>query len=335
MASFKIEPSSTPQSFMQNILSDARAALKVSRISVWILKKTDNEQFIECIANTDWLSIGTPEILPTLYKKNFPTYFESIEFGGAICAHDAETDPRTKEFLEPYLKPENIKSMLDTPIFSDGVAIGVVCCEQKLQPRKWKFEEVQIAELIADCCTFRLMAHKESLLENKLKDLVFLDDLTHVHNRRYFFESISSVISRHKREDSPLSIAMLDLDDFKRMNDNYGHALGDEVLKHFTKMVRKTLRAEDVFCRFGGEEFVILFQNQSQEQALIAIERSLKIINTKPFAINNKEYPYSFSAGIAEVDLYKPIEDSIKVADERLYKAKSSGKNCIKAEIKS
>jgi len=328
-ASLMVDLSSPPQSFMETILCEARVALRVSRISVWILKKIDNQKVIECIANTDWLSTGAPEILPTLYKKDFPTYFDNIEFGEAICAHDAETDNRTKEFLEPYLKPENIKSMLDTPIFSDGSTIGVVCCEQKEQQREWTFEEVQFAELIADCCTFRLMAHKQAMLEAQLKNLVFLDDLTDIHNRRYFFDSLPSVISKHKRENSPLSIAILDLDNFKGINDNHGHALGDELLKHFTNLVKKTLRTEDIFCRFGGEEFVILFQNQSIEQAVIAVNRSLEIVNARPLRVADKEYPFSFSAGVTRADLNKPISYSLTIADKCLYKAKSIGKNCI------
>jgi len=328
-ASLMVDPSSSPQSFMETILCEARVALRVSRISVWIIKNIDNQKVIECIANTDWLATGAPEILPTLHKRDFPTYFDNIEFGEAISAHDAETDNRTKEFLEPYLKPENIKSMLDTPIFSDGSTIGVVCCEQKEQQREWNFEEVQFAELIADCCTFRLMTHKQAMLEGQLKNLVFLDDLTHIYNRRYFFESLPSVISRHTRENSPLSIAILDLDNFKGINDNHGHAVGDELLKHFTKLVKKTLRTEDIFCRFGGEEFVILFQNQSQEQAVIAVNRALELFNARPLKVGNKEYSYSFSAGVTKVDLNKPISCSLKIADECLYKAKGLGKNRI------
>ncbi len=219
--------------------------------------------------------------------------------------------------------------MLDTIIYSNGLPIGIVCCEQKKNKRIWQYEEIQFAELIADCCTYRLMERKQAKLEIELEKLAFLDDLTQTNNRRYFFKTVPTIISLHKRENSPLSIAILDLDDFKNLNDTHGHTVGDAMLEHFAKVVTRTLRIEDVFCRYGGEEFIILFQNQSVKQAVVAIERTLQLVENSLLDFEDNTYSITFSAGITDVNLNEPINDSIKLADDALYKAKNLGKNRI------
>ncbi|WP_286233398.1 sensor domain-containing diguanylate cyclase [Thalassotalea sediminis] len=322
MASLKVDLTSPIHVFMKDILHEAQQVLNVSRITVWLLKPKK----LVCVANTDWHQSEVPSELPILLKQDYPAYFDAIKFGEAIIANNATTDQRTLEFNETYLKPQNIKSMLDTIIFENGFPAGVVCCEQTKRLRKWKKHEVHFAEVLADCCSYRFKAKEQAALEDKLTNMAFLDDLTQTYNRRFFFNSIDKVISLHSRVKAPLAIAMLDLDNFKAINDNLGHDGGDKVLKHFSTLTKHTIRTEDLFCRFGGEEFIVVFQHKTARQAYIVIERLRTMLKEQPVIIDNHEFPFSFSAGICQVMLKQPINESIKKADIALYKAKNNGK---------
>lgn len=325
----KVDFSAPVQVFMWQVLQDSLETLDVSRISVWLLNTDPINNILECVANTDWGVNGTPDELPYLTEGDYPRYFEAIEFGAPIVANNALTDHRTIDFTDTYLKTENIKSMLDTIIFSEGKPIGVVCFEQKVTFREWNSYEVFFAELIADCCTYRFMAQKQSKLEEKLLNLVFYDELTGVYNRRYFFDTIDKTISLHVRKSLPLSIGFIDLDNFKSINDTYGHQTGDKVLKEFTKIAQTSLRREDLIFRFGGEEFIVVFQGVGvidAKNALIRLQSSVKtiLINHDIEALN-----FTFSAGVVELTERSSIKNVIKQADKLLYKAKKEGKNRV------
>lgn len=315
--------------FMLDILNHAHDVLDVSRISIWLLKEAETGKQLECVTSTDWNDNNIPEVAPALNEADFPAYFQAIEHGLPIIAHNAETDERTHEFLIPYLIPNNIKSMLDTIIYNNGTPSGVVCCEQMGDFRKWQREEVHFAEVLSDCCTYRFMAQKQAKLEYKLEQMVFIDDLTKLYNRRYFFDAIENLCSYHCRNHIPLSIAIIDLDNFKVINDNHGHLAGDKILKSFAAISVNIMRREDTICRYGGEEFIITFLGLSVEKAKAATDRILEKVIQSPVIYDNIEIPYSFSAGVCEIDCKLPITASIKNADAALYKAKELGKKRV------
>lgn len=325
----KVDYSAPVQVFMWQVLQDSLETLDVSRISVWLLNSDPEKSILECVANTDWGVNDIPKDLPYLTKSDYPRYFEAIEFGAPIIADNAHTDHRTIDFTYTYLKTENIKSMLDTIIFSEGSPIGVVCFEQKANFREWNRDEVYFAELIADCCTYRFMAQKQAKLEDKLVNLVFYDELTGVYNRRYFFDAIERTISLHVRKSLPLTIGFIDFDNFKSINDTYGHQAGDEVLKGFSKIAQTFLRREDLIFRFGGEEFVIVFQGVNVIEAKNALVRLQSGVKTMLINHGNKALNFTFSAGVVEVHKKLSIKDVIKQADKLLYKAKKEGKNRV------
>jgi len=151
------------------------------------------------------------------------------------------------------------------------------------------------------------------------KHLSVEDSLTGVYNRTYLeynFEKIYNVFAVK-------SIAMLDIDFFKKVNDTYGHQTGDEVLKYFANLIKNTLRKDDIVIRYGGEEFLIFMPNSSKEEANIILTK-IKVLLKKA---NNKPLDFTFSAGVA--DEGDTLAEMIKKADERLYKAKESGRDKI------
>ncbi|MEO7579336.1 MAG: GGDEF domain-containing protein, partial [Massilia sp.] len=173
---------------------------------------------------------------------------------------------------------------------------------------------------------------KINALEAKLRhmsELVREDQLTGSLNRRGLDDVFERETARSDRRGTPLCIAMLDLDDFKRLNDTYGHQAGDGALKHLVKIVKETLRSMDVIARFGGEEFLILLPETTVEAAAMTMTRLQRELTKHFFLHDNEKVLITFSAGVA---LRQPNEEQgalVKRADQAMYQAKQSGKNRV------
>ncbi|WP_413456894.1 GGDEF domain-containing protein [Herbaspirillum huttiense] len=173
----------------------------------------------------------------------------------------------------------------------------------------------------------RIQALEQQL--QQMGELVREDQLTGSLNRRGMDESLDREIANALRRETPLCVALLDLDDFKRINDTHGHATGDEVLVHLVQVIRETLRKLDVIARFGGEEFVILMPETSAQDAVQIITRVQRELTKRIFMHESQRLLITFSAGVA---VYQPGESQaelLKRTDVALYKAKNAGKNRI------
>lgn len=156
------------------------------------------------------------------------------------------------------------------------------------------------------------------------------DDLTESYNKRYFMDRLSSeyyFASRHAR---PLSLAMLDIDHFKVVNDQYGHPAGDQVLKDLVTILKRSIRGDDVVARYGGEEFGVIMREIEAQGAFISMERIRRSVEAHVFRHDEKEIRVTVSVGIATFDMDNPVTDFeslIKQADQYLYRAKELGRN--------
>lgn len=161
----------------------------------------------------------------------------------------------------------------------------------------------------------------------QMSELAREDPLTGSLNRRGLDDVFEREQARAKRRGTPLCIALLDMDDFKQLNDTHGHGAGDEALIHVVKIIKETLRTMDVIGRFGGEEFLVVLPDTSLEDAMSVVARLKKELTKRIFMHNNQRLLITFSAGVA---LSAPGEDPksvLKRADAALYQAKKAGKN--------
>ncbi|MDB5776475.1 MAG: hypothetical protein JWP38_2608 [Herbaspirillum sp.] len=181
-------------------------------------------------------------------------------------------------------------------------------------------QEVQKAEARVQSLETQLM---------QMSELVREDQLTGSLNRRGLDDTLSREIAAANRRNTPLCIALLDLDDFKRLNDTHGHSVGDEALVHLVKVVKDTLRKLDVIARFGGEEFLIVLPETSPKEAMMTITRVQRELTKRIFMHNREKLLITFSAGIALLSYGEGQSELIKRADTALYQAKHAGKNRI------
>ncbi|SCY52261.1 GGDEF domain-containing protein [Alkaliphilus peptidifermentans] len=152
------------------------------------------------------------------------------------------------------------------------------------------------------------------------------DALTGIYNKAKFNDEIKRWVQISNRYNTPLSLVMFDIDDFKKTNDKYGHLIGDKVLVSITNIVLKNLRQTDVFARWGGEEFVILMPNTQVEQAVDITERLRLIVFDNP--VDEVEH-ISCSFGVVELTYNDDVDTFLHRADQNLYSAKNSGKNLV------
>ncbi len=170
----------------------------------------------------------------------------------------------------------------------------------------------------------------ESLYNEELYSLSTTDGLLGIPNRRYLMTALEKEISRSRRHRHDLSIMMIDIDFFKKVNDTYGHLAGDAALKHLVRLIRENTRKEELLCRFGGEEFVLVLPETGPSSANTVAEKLRQIVQDTPLIFDGEEIAFTISIGVATWDdRLKTTENLIKKADERLYLAKTSGRNRV------
>jgi len=162
-----------------------------------------------------------------------------------------------------------------------------------------------------------------------LEKLASVDPLTNCLNRRKFEELSNLEMQRSSRYSTPLSFLMLDIDHFKTINDTYGHAIGDDVLKYFSSVCLKLARATDVVARVGGEEFIIMLPETDEKGAFIFAERVREEIYNSILTIDGHTIKYTVSIGISSLDSDRDSAVSmiLQRADAAMYEAKESGRN--------
>lgn len=162
----------------------------------------------------------------------------------------------------------------------------------------------------------------------KVRDAATQDYLTKLYNRRYFFEVGTKLFENAKREHLSLSIAIIDIDHFKKVNDTYGHDCGDAVIKSVANILGSSFRSSDVVARYGGEEFCVITTNASAEDSFEIFEKVRKKIEALEVTLNEKTIKVTISTGV-KAGIKKTLEDTLKEADELLYEAKESGRNRV------
>ena len=166
-------------------------------------------------------------------------------------------------------------------------------------------------------------------LKQKLQEISIRDGLTNIYNRRYLDEQLSILFSRANRYNQSLSLAIIDVDNFKKINDTFSHQIGDEILKFVANILVSDLRESDLAGRYGGEEFVLLLPETSLNQARIVCERKRHKIANYDWSFISPELRVTVSIGIADKVNIKSYQEQLQIADERLYIAKRSGKNQV------
>ena len=182
-----------------------------------------------------------------------------------------------------------------------------------------KFQELNV----------RINANLDLLdLFERTKDLANRDYLTGSYNRRFFYESAKAILDKNRRKEMAVAVAMLDIDNFKKINDTYGHDVGDVAIKEIARILNKHLRASDLVARFGGEEYAILLEDIPLKDCEALFEKIRRCFEENKIAYSGVQFSYTVSIGVVYAKNYH-IDQLLKCSDEALYEAKEGGRNRV------
>jgi diguanylate cyclase (GGDEF)-like protein len=196
-------------------------------------------------------------------------------------------------------------------------------------------DKIQIGDTVI--LKFSYADSLEESFQQRLYQSAVRDPLTGLYNRRYMVDRLESDLSYVARHSGPLGLALIDIDHFKRVNDTYGHLVGDQVLASVAELMAGAIRNEDLLARYGGEEFVIVCRGNTEEQMLLLLNRLRGLVEDSEVSADEPDLRVTLSAGVVEASVagIRQGQHLLSAADEALYEAKRTGRNrvCVYGDV--
>lgn len=264
----------------------------------------------------------------------YPEITHALATGKTVVIDDVGQDPLVRTCLES-LRKAHIHSLLVAPIVLHDVNVGSLLLRAARSDRSFTSREIGFCEIVAEAAANALeRAHlfeKIQRTNERLEHLAVTDDLTGLRNHRAFREHLEREFERARRYGHGLSILLIDVDNFKAVNDTFGHLQGDKVLRELAWRVLRMTRKTDVAARYGGEEIVIIMPQTSLDGAYAQACRLLAEVRKARYAGLPADFSITVSIGVATLnhDTMTDCEALIRLADSALYEAKRKGKNRV------
>lgn len=240
--------------------------------------------------------------------------------------------PELAEF-RPTLIAHRIQAVIAHPLIYKTTVMGLVLLHRCKRPGQWSQQDQQEKTLFSTVTSHMAVALGNAEQLNEVQAMAFTDKLTGIYNRRFMEEKLSAELRNAQQQKYPVSFAILDVDLFKKVNDTYGHAVGDKVLQKLAYVLKTHFRKGDTVARFGGEEFAVILPNTPLEIAHHVLENTRRMVERE--VVVESGTPITVSAGVTTVHwqesglLEEIPHQLILTADEQLYRAKRSGRNMV------
>ena len=293
--------------------------LEADRTQIWTYQN-DDEPY--AVLQYEWTSEFAKQ------KKQYPegashSYSETPKLAAALLAGECFNGPVSElNGIGEYHAEHGAVSAAILPLFMQGELIALFSVQDCRKVRVFSKNEMDILASVG-------MMFVSIFSQSRYRNLAYTDTLTGIYNRRYFTE----YCGRELEKSGEFSIIMADIDLFKLVNDNYGHSIGDEVLKIFAARLRNMLRRDTPLARYGGEEFVIALSGTKHESAMQIAWRLNRVIGALPFRVGDLVLKITASFGVAsKAGGSEELSEIIERADKALYRAKESGRNTVIGE---
>jgi two-component system cell cycle response regulator len=272
----------------------------------------------------------------------YPEIRAALETGQPVLVEDVHSSPLYADIRERWREEGThvpIRSVIAMPFsLADARQSGVFFLRRGADERPLREDDVAFADTVvraAVAAVQRANMMESTRADNRrLEALAQTDPLTDALNRRALTERLNAELERARRYDSMVTLLMIDIDHFKRINDTYGHLVGDDVLMALAALLQHEVRSVDLVARYGGEEFVIVLPETREEGAVAFAERIRERIETHPFAADDgPTLQVTASIGVATFPAPRvaTVEDLFMRADQALYRAKAEGRNRVRS----
>lgn len=268
----------------------------------------------------------------------YPEITTAVQDEKFVLIQDVTQDPMVAGVRDALVKL-GIRSILVIPILDmenkKGSVIGTLYLRTSTESDALSEAEIRFCQIVAQIASAALNnSRRYQKIENEkqqLETLAVTDELTALYNHRYFFQRLREEFKRASRHQTPLSCIMCDIDDFKLINDLYGHPQGDKVLQETARLIRQCSRETDIAARYGGEEFALILPHTTAEQAMLLAQRIRQAIKNFTFSGLKEGQVVTVSLGIATSPhpSIRRTDDLLKMADQSLYEAKVLGKDRV------
>ena len=303
-----------------------------------ILKVVDDvilsitNSYFECLETFEKFDSALIELMGSIEESGEKT-FKLLDESHEYLKQDAQQDKFILENMHEMNTAIKNESKLEQIQHSILSRINVITntLEDKIVNKEVYTDRVsdELERVKSELNKYKKETEKLKSQINECQLEMITDKLTGLHRKDFFETAANSLIGRNNRMNEPFSIIIFDIDDFKKVNDTYGHITGDEVLKKCGEIVRKRIRSIDFGIRFGGEEFLILLSNAKMNIACSVAYSILEMIRETYFKHNQIHFQITASFGVTEFRKGENIKATVERADNNLYKAKRSGKNCV------
>ncbi len=308
----------------KNLLEQTTQILDAEQGSLMVLNDENNELSVKAMKGIN------PSLFSLFNKKPGEGIAGQVcQSGLPLLVENIAQDRRLSHAPRPrYRTP----SFLSVPLKKSDRIIGVVNVADKINGQNFTDEDLGLLQAIGSFITMAMERSDLHVRAEELKEISITDPMTGLLNRRYFQERLTEEIERTRRHGLPICLIIIDIDDFKQVNDKYGHLIGDEVLKDVSQVIRNTIRTIDVASRFGGEEFTVILPHTSKDDAVLIANRLCELIS-KGGDLQKKIQgmkALTVSIGLASFpEDAQSVNELIDSADRALYQAKHSGKNRV------
>ena len=244
------------------------------------------------------------------------------------CQIQLEDDGVSRKHAKVTLSPEGILRLVDLASTN-----GTWCDGSKVDVHVLKDgEKVQIGN--STILKFSYQDDLDEAFQRQIYESATRDGLTKLYNKKFFSEQLRAEFSYAVRHQTPLTLVMLDIDFFKRINDGHGHLAGDFILARLGGVLVQALRSEDIVARYGGEEFALILRECPADHGFLLADRVRRQVETAAFEFNHVSIPVTLSLGCATLvgNNYQSAEALIEASDENLYKAKRGGRNRVEPQ---
>ncbi len=326
---------------LSDAISVLRNPMKILRIIVE--KMADIIDVVRCsivsISSCGELIVKASSDMPNdgdivLKFERYPEISKALETRRAVIINDIRHDP-LMESVRPFIEDLGFNSIIVVPIIKKESVIGTFLLRTATTLKGEDSERINklchlVANISANALENATLFESMKTAQEFLEEMAIRDGLTKLYTHRHFYDRLDEEFSRAIRHKEPLSLIFFDIDNFKQINDKFGHMYGDEVLRHIGRVVREVVRESDIPARYGGEEFAVLLPHTELEGALEMARRLALVIRELRFE-SLKSRPITVSTGVSTFvhNNLLSYDELVQLADKAMYQAKAAGKDRI------